>query len=265
MSNINGPLNFEVHGDPNAPSMVFIHPNPMDSSSWMYQEAHFSTWYRCVSIDLPGYGRSPSAEPGVSMMEIAEACWEAVDKATAGGRAVLVGCSVGSNLVQFMYHLRPESVEAVVVSGAGWRPVKEFATRRAHQYRENGLSGRYTHALDGFSPSFRETPMARWFAQMCIERNDTTDASTIVAMFEALGEPDPDWLQASLHTPVLIISGRHDAAHAAAFELHDRLPNAELAVIDEAGHACHIERPWEFDALMIRFLSALGHDLASAR
>src|ERR1700731_3653402 len=47
---------YEVAGQ--GPALVFIHANPFDHDLWMYQAAHFSTWFRVVGIDIRGYGRS---------------------------------------------------------------------------------------------------------------------------------------------------------------------------------------------------------------
>jgi pimeloyl-ACP methyl ester carboxylesterase len=258
MSSIRGPLHAEVSGAADAPPMVFVHPNPQDSASWMFQTAHFSTWFRCVAVDLPGYGRSPSAAAGLTMDEVAAAVWAAVDASAARGPAVLVGCSVGSNVVQRMYHLRPEATEAVVVTG-GWRPVKEHPARRIAGYRAQGLGYRYEHVLSNFSDDFARTPLAHWLAGLFVERNATADVGTIIAMFEALGVPDPDWLSADLHAPVLVVSGRLDRGHDAAHALDARLPDSRMVCLDGAGHACHLEQPWEYDAAVIRFLRDHGH------
>ena len=239
--------------------MVFVHPNPMDRSSWLFQLAHFSTWYRCIAVDLPGYGRSPSAAAGVTMEEIAAAVWEAVDRVTDRRPAVLLGCSVGSTVVRWMHHRRPAETEAAVLIGGGWRPVKDFVPRRIADYRTHGLGFRYGHTLHGFSREFAGTPLAQWFATMFVERNDTADVDTIVAMFEALGAPEPEWLPAGLHAPVLAVSGALDAGRGDIEALHERLPDSRLAVIEGAGHACHVEQPWEFDRLVLRFLRELGH------
>jgi pimeloyl-ACP methyl ester carboxylesterase len=246
-------------GAEDAPPMVFVHPNPQDSSSWMFQMAHFSTWFRCVAVDLPGYGRSPSAAEGLTMDEVAAAVWDAVDGATDGRPAVLVGCSVGSNVVQRMYHLRPDATEAVVLVAGNYRPVKDFVPRRIADYREHGLAFRYEHTLYGLSDDFARTPLADWFATMFAERNATADLDTIVRMFEALGAPDPDWLHADLRAPVLILSGRLDRGHDAAQALQARLPDSRLVPIDGAGHACHMEKPWEVDREILRFLHEIGH------
>ena len=94
---IEGPLYYERMGR-TGPVIAFVHPNPMDQSCWIFQMAHLSTWYRCIAIDIPGYGRSPKAKPGLTMDDMAQACWEAIDDAAPGERAILVGCSVGSAL-----------------------------------------------------------------------------------------------------------------------------------------------------------------------
>src|SRR5881227_3686100 len=93
--NIHGPLYYERMGR-TGPVIAFIHPNPMDQSCWIFQMAHLSTWYRCIAIDIPGYGRSPKAVRGLTISDMAQACWEALDEAFGDGPAILVGCSVGS-------------------------------------------------------------------------------------------------------------------------------------------------------------------------
>ena len=92
---IQGPLYYETMGR-EGPVMAFIHPNPMDQSCWLFQMAHMSTWYRCIAIDIPGYGRSPKADEGLTTADMAEACWETIDEAFPGDGAIVVGSSVGS-------------------------------------------------------------------------------------------------------------------------------------------------------------------------
>lgn len=254
---VHGPLHAEVMGTDDAPPMVFLHPNPMDSASWTFQVAHLSTWYRTIAVDLPGYGRSPTASADVTMQDIADACWQAVDR-RGQGPAVLVGCSVGSALVQHMYHRRPDQTAALVLTGAGYDPVKAFVPKRIEEYRRLGLDHRRTHTLHGFSSDFRETSLARWFADLFTERNDTADLDTIIAMFTALGVPDPDWLQSGIAKPVLILTGSEDNTHARAFHLHERLPDSELITLEGAGHACYIEQPWRWDRELLDFLDRRG-------
>jgi len=252
-NHIDGPLYYERMGR-SGPVMAFVHPNPMDQSCWLYQMAHFSTWYRCISIDIPGYGRSPKATAGLTMADIATACWEAVDDAFPGESAILFGCSTGSSIATHMHLLEPERGKAVIVCGTGYTPKKEFVPGRIAAYRDRGLDFRWDYTFEDFSPAFRATPMATFFATLFTERNDIADLDSILYQFEALGQPEPEGHFAGVACPTLILTGSEDAAHARAFALKEQIPGCELKILHGAGHACQMEQPWLFDRYAIEFL-----------
>jgi len=257
---VEGPLYYERLGR-EGPVMAFIHPNPMDQSCWIYQMARFSTWYRCIAIDIPGYGRSPKATAGLTMNDMAAACWEAIDEAFGKGareRTILVGCSVGSIIIPYMIHQRPGQTAAVILSGTGYNPSKEFAARRIAGYERDGVDHRWYYTFEDLSPAFRATPMAHYFAELFSERNDKADVATIIHQFRALQEPYPARHFEDIACPSLILTGSEDGAHQSAFPLAQRIPNCELKILPGAGHACYIEQPWLFDRFMIEFLKKNG-------
>lgn len=258
---IDGPLYYERLGR-KGPVMAFVHPNPMDQSCWLYQMARFSTWYRCIAIDIPGYGRSPKASAGLTVTDMAQACWEAIDEAfgsTDGDeRAILVGCSVGSIILPHMYHHWPGKTAALILSGTGYNPKKEFAAARIADYTREGLDYRWNYTFQDLSAGFRPNPLAHYFAELFTERNDTADAATIIHQFRALQLPEPDGHFERIACPTTILTGSEDTAHQSAFALQKRIPGCELKVLPGAGHACYLEQPWLFDRFMIEFLKKNG-------
>ena len=240
------------------PPMLFLHPNPLDWSCWLHQMAHFSTWYRTVAVDLPGYGRSPAAGPGLTMTDVADACWTALDRhlgSDAGAEpVVLVGCSVGAWTTIHMARARPERVAAAVLSGVGYTPGKEFAPKRIAGYSEGGLAYRRTHAYEVVSETFGTSKRGRYLIEAILERDETADAATIIEMFRALGEPDPDDFWTGLSAPTLIVTGSLDNAHSRALELRHHIDGVEIVTIEGAGHTCALEQPWHFDKAVIDFL-----------
>jgi pimeloyl-ACP methyl ester carboxylesterase len=236
------------------PVMAFVHPNPLDQSSWLFQMAHFSTWFRCIAIDLPGYGRSPKASAGLTLSDMATGCWEATEEAFPGETAILVGCSVGAQLLPYMYRQKPRQVSAIILSGVGYNPAKEFATRSIDAYSKRGADYRWQHAFQAFSPAFRSTSMAHYLVSLFVERNENLDVASLLHQFEAHKMPDPDDLHSRISCPAIIITGSEDGAHATSFVLQSRIQGCELQVLPGGGHASHLEQPWLFDTYVIDFL-----------
>ena len=254
-NHIDGPLYYETMGK-RGPVMAFVHPNPMDQSCWIFQMAQMSTWYRCIAIDLPGYGRSPKAHAGLTMREIAQACWEAIDDAWPGERAILVGCSIGSSMLIWMHNARPQQTAALIMCGTGYNPAKDFIPPRIQAYEEQGIAYRWGYTFEDFSPAFRATPMAHFFADLFTERNKFGDVDTIITQFRAYREPEPDDHHAKVACPAIIITGSEDNTHKTARALQKQIRGCELKVLYGAGHACQIEQPGPFNRNMIEFLTA---------
>ncbi len=254
---IDGPLYYERMGR-TGPVIAFVHPNPMDQSCWIFQMAHLSTWYRCIAIDIPGYGRSPKAQPGLTMEDMARACWEAIDEIAPGEPAILVGCSVGSALVPHMHHLQPKRTSALVLSGTGYNPGREFTKHRIASYKEQGTGYRWGYTFEDLSPAFRATPMAHFFADIFTERNAHADVPSIIYQFEALAKPEPDDHHSRIACPTIILTGSEDGSHPRAAALKARIAGCEMKILYGAGHACQIEQPWLFDRYMLEFLRKHG-------
>jgi pimeloyl-ACP methyl ester carboxylesterase len=192
------------------------------------------------------------------MDDMAAACWEAIDTALPQEKTILVGCSVGSSIIPFMYHQRKAQTAALVFSGTGYNPGKEFTKRRIDAYTKNGIDYRWDYTFEDLSPAFRATPLAHWFADLFTERNASADLATIIHQFHALARPEPAGHFETIECPATILTGSEDGAHQSAFALKDKIPNCELRVLPGAGHACQIEQPWLFDRFMIDFLTRHG-------
>lgn len=247
-----------------AAPMLFVHPNPFDGSCWMFQMARMSTWFRCVAVDLPGYGLSPARAEPFSMEDVAASCWRALDDESDRSRpAVLVGCSIGATLVQYMNAERPDSTAALVLCGTGYYPTKSFAAARKAGYERSGLGYRRDYAFDDFSPDFARSALARWYVDLLTERNDHADLPTILRLMDAMAVADPPDLQERIAAPVLLMRGSGDAAFEHAPLLAERIRDCRLVTLEGAGHACFMERPDAFDAELTAFLQA--HDLLPSR
>ena len=99
------------------------------------------------------------------------------------------------------------------MSGTGYNPGKEFARRRIKSYTRQGVDFRWDYTFQDFSPAFRATPLAHYFADLFAERNRFADVDTIIRQFEALEKPDADDHHAQIECPTIILTGSEDNSH----------------------------------------------------
>jgi pimeloyl-ACP methyl ester carboxylesterase len=255
-SHIPGPLYYEQLGSHGRP-MLFIHSTPDDHRLWFYQTARFSAWYRTVAVDLAGYGRSPAPEPGVSVADQAQACWEAMDTITSDG-VIIHGNSLGSFVALHMASQRPDRTPLLILSGCGYLPTREMMVRWKNRYEQEGIALRYGQIMDHFAPPSRELPHVQYYGRMVCELNNEKTLQSIIAMNEALSHPEPEEFFRKLSVPTIIISGTADRNHPAAMELQKRIAGSEFGTIEGAGHSLMMEAPWEYDQYAIDFLKKNG-------
>lgn len=251
-----GPLYFEQLGATGMP-MVFLHSTPDDHRLWLYQTAHFSSWYRTIAIDLAGYGRSPAVQDGVTIADQAAACWEAVDR-VGSGPIILHGNSIGSGVALRMVEQQSARVSALILSGTGYSPSAEVFQRWVDRYRAEGLPLRHQQLFDHFAPAVRNDPILTYYADMVVELNNAGTLASVVAMNAANVDRPPEAYYRAVKVPTLIIAGTEDRSYASSFDLQKLIGGSEHRSIEGAGHAPMIEMPWEYDRYSIDFLKKLG-------
>ena len=109
-----------VAGPPDGPAIVFVHGTRLTGSMWTPQLAALSDEYRTIAIDLPAHG-SRAGEPFT--LEAAADALAADIREHAGGRAVVVGLSLGGYVAMTLAAREPALVRALVLSGAPAEPV----------------------------------------------------------------------------------------------------------------------------------------------
>ena len=113
-------VSFDIDGPASAPSIVFVHGTRLSRAVWRAQMDELRDAYRVVALDLPGHG--VLAERTFTVTAAADEVARVID-AAAGGRAVVVGLSLGGYVAMDLAARRPELVRGLVLSGATAEPV----------------------------------------------------------------------------------------------------------------------------------------------
>jgi len=114
------PLHWTVSGPADAPPIVFVHGAMMGRSVWRPQLDALGDRYRCIAVDQPGHG---TLRHQPFTLDIAvDNVIAAIDR-EAGGRAVLVGLSLGGYVSMTVAGRYPERVRGLVIAGCTREPV----------------------------------------------------------------------------------------------------------------------------------------------
>jgi 3-oxoadipate enol-lactonase len=251
----------EVAGE--GPEIALVHEGICDSRMWDSQWENYTRGHRVLRLDLRGFGRSP-LEPGrfsnardlIAVLE--EHGFE---------RPALVGVSLGGRVVLEVAVARPELVSALVLVAPGlpgheWSEEIKAGWGEEEAALEAGdLDAAVEVSLRTWVDGPRRSPedvnpdvrarvaeMQRRAFELQLPFEETAEEELLVPdLAERLGE---------IGAPTLVIVGDEDTPdmHAIVERLFREIPGARSATIVGTAHVPSMERPNEFDAIVLPFL-----------
>ncbi|MET0459437.1 MAG: alpha/beta fold hydrolase [Ilumatobacteraceae bacterium] len=233
------------------PPVVLVHGFTQTGRSWGPVAEHLADRFEVVTVDAPGHGGS--ADVRADLVAGAELL------GAAGGPATYVGYSMGGRLCLHLAVARPELVERLVLVSAtgGIDGADERAARRASD--EQLAVSIERDGVDAF--------LARWVAQPMFagltdpglddRRRNTAAGLASSLRLAGTGTQQPLWDRLSALTmPVLLVAGALDAKFVAAAErMAGLIPHVTSAVVADAGHTAHLERPDAFLTVLDAWLA----------
>jgi pimeloyl-ACP methyl ester carboxylesterase len=109
----------EVVGGDARPTIVFLHGTRLNAGQWATQISALGDEFRCVAIDLPGHGTRQDER--FTLDAAAARVVQAIDD-EAGGRAILVGLSLGGYVAIEVAAGHPDKVAGLVLAGTTAEP-----------------------------------------------------------------------------------------------------------------------------------------------
>lgn len=246
---------------------VLAHGFTQTARSWERIEALLAdTVPGCTTtaVDLPGHGDAPT--------ELATSdLWRSADHLVdGGGSGVYVGYSMGGRVTLHAALARPDAVRAMVLIGAtaGIDDDGERADRRAAD--ERVATRIETIGVDAFLDEWLANPLFAGLTPEAarVEDRRRNSAAGLAASLRATGTGTQEVLWgrlADITAPTLVVVGEQDAKFRELGErLVAHLPDASLAVVQDAGHSAHLERPEATVEAITGWVSRRARDRSSS-
>jgi len=254
-----GELYYEVEGD--GIPVVLVHGLALDARMWDDQVPALVDVATLVRYDVRGFGRSTrdAATPYSNAGDL----WQLLDHLGIA-EAVLVGLSMGGRVVVEATLAAPERVLALVLldavlDGVPWDPDSARGMDAiGEELRAGGLDAAKAVWLRHgfFAPARHDPVVARRLAEMVGGYSGVNWTSADPH------EPHPPTreLLPTIAAPTTVVVGELDVPcfREMAEVLADRIPDARLVTVPDAGHMVNMEAPEPVNAVLRDVLTTLG-------
>ncbi|HEX4775966.1 MAG TPA: alpha/beta fold hydrolase [Acidimicrobiia bacterium] len=228
------------------PPLVIL-PGAMDDGRWWERQLRdLSVAFTVVVWDAPGCGASTDAPTDWSLADYAD-CVVALVHAIGLAPVHLLGLSFGGALAIEVFHRHPDAVRSLLLISAyaGWvGSLGPDEARRRVAVAERMPEMSTDDLVDASLPTMVSPSIGddeRQWAERLLRDARTESAPTVA---RALAVDLRDVLP-TIDVPTLVVHGTHDvrAPRSVADELVARIPRAEMAVVDGAGHLVNVDAP----------------------
>ncbi|MDO6390843.1 alpha/beta hydrolase [Pontibacter sp. BT731] len=254
-------------------TLIFIHGLGSYLPAWDKNVAELSQHYRCIAIDLPGYGKSDKTGITAGMASYADNVLALMD-ALQLEQATLVGHSMGGQIALTAALKAPQRIKHLVLAAPAG--IETFTEQQRQLFKmtvtpESVQKTTPEQVTTNFKVNFHQMPAdAQYMIDDRLKMAESAEfgayskavAGSVAAMVD---EPVYEQLP-QVQVPTLLIFGAQDAlipnrylnpnltTQAVAETGRDRIPNSQQVILPEAGHFLQYEQAGAFNKAIRDFL-----------
>lgn len=237
--------------------LVFLHGVGGGHHAWEDQVPYFGgLGYPSHAWDQPGYGKSAIVEP-YDLAQVSAALARLIES-LGGEPVVLIGHSMGGFVAQETYARYPQLVKALVLcftspafAGGTSEFTKQFLAARIGPLDEGRTMAEIAAKLIptmGSNSKLAERIMAG------VPPDTYRKAVKLLTTFDRRKE------LAGIKVPALLVAGSEDkiAPPTVMEKMASKIPGAEYVLMPDCGHLGPMDRPDDFNAILLGFLHRHG-------
>lgn len=252
-------LYYESYG--HGPALVFAHGQGGNHLSWWQQVPAFQGDFRCITFDHRAFGLSQDLPDGPGRAQFGADVVALLDRLGVE-RFFLVAQSMGGRTAAGLVRLVPQRLRGVVFAGTTAGCVDDEIRELQRVYAESLPEKLRPLLARSLWPRFVETNPELAFLYREISRLNPKRPADFLALRPGYRGSFAELLAAS-RVPVLFLVGEHDAITPPEIVRRSAalVAGARFQVIPQAGHSAYFEKPGEFNAAVLTFVSGIADDV----
>ena len=245
---------YEITGE--GPPLLLIHGLGSSSRDWEYQLPAFKVHYQVITVDLRGHGQSSKPKEPYSIRGFADdvvALLKSLNFKSVHVLGISMGTSVGFELV-LAY---PDMVKTFVGVNMGVSlPVKSLGEK--WQFLKRTLIVKLVGMKkmgEFLAPRLFPDPSQVHLQKIVADRWAENDKKAYLNAMNALKNWSVEEQLSQIQVPTLIIASDGDYTPVQVKEEYVvKIPNSRLVVMEHAHHAVPVEKPDEFNEIVLDWL-----------
>jgi 3-oxoadipate enol-lactonase len=246
-------------------ALVLLHAFPLAAEMWRPQLDAVPDGWRFVAPDLRGFGQSPAGDLQfpATMADHARDVVALLDHLGLE-RTLIAGLSMGGYVAFALLRLAPARIAGLVL--ADTRPEADDDTARAARdammetLRQGGAAAVFERMLQGLLGATTRSSRPELVQQVRALAVAQPEVGIRDAIQRLKSRDDSTDLLAGIACPTIVVVGSEDQITAVdvARRMQTRVPGADLAIVEGAGHLSNLEQPEQFNRVLATFLSRVA-------
>ena len=251
---------YDIEG--NGEHLLFVHGWGVDKRIWRQQSKFFSQYYRVMTIDLPGHGKSGWKKISLDVMV---KDLKAILQSFQFNDVSVIGSSLGGLVALKLYELDPAGIKRLIFVGS----MPKFSRSADYPHgldvdkmRKLGgqLDSDYPSVVNVFFRSLftkeeRQSRRFKWL-QKFRQSDGVPIKQALVEYLDILEQEDLREVLKKVHVPIQFINGRDDEIcnKETVVFLKTVRPESRFDFFEQCGHFPFLSKPYEFNQVVEEFL-----------
>lgn len=253
---------YTVQGPRTGLPVILIHGFPFSKEMWKPQVDALGKEFYLVTYDIRGHGASDAGDGQYSIELFVDDLIALMDHLKIS-RAIAAGLSMGGYIALRAIERHPDRFRGLVLCDTkSEADNNEGKIRRMAQVKiikTDGLQSFTAGFLKNifYEKTFQKNPGAVELIRNVIDSsNPLAVTGTLLALAARTDTTSTLYL---IKVPTLILVGKHDTTTppSAANAMKEKIPNAALYIINNAGHLSNLENPEDFNKHLLEYLLKL--------
>ena len=249
---------YEICGEGEA--LVFVHGHGSRSQDWVYQTEFFRDHFQIITYDVRGHGQTEKFKLPYSVPLFAKDLAELLDELKIE-KAHIAGVSMGG-WIAFQFGVDyPERAHSLTIVNS-WADMRLKTFQDWRNYFQRIVLFRFLSMSkigEVLSKKLFIKPEQEDLRKSFIESWSKNHKPTYMRSLHAgIGWTIHDKLS-TLTMPILVVAADEDYTPLSMKEEYTaKLPNGQLVVIGDSRHATPVEKPDEFNQILLAFLTNIS-------